>query len=253
MTTSQYVRQRRGTAVVIGGSIAGCTAAGALTEHYERVVVLDRDELPNGPIDRQGASHAYQFHALLSGGRKAMDALLPGVTERAVNTGVPQHDPGMTRYCSKFGFFRLVETDEMVLLASRLHLEWILRSKAQHITGVTIRSRTRVTGLRARDGVVTGVEMINESTGQAETLAADLVVDASGRGSDTPDWLATLGYPRPDETTVNARWSYVTTYVRPGPRWTPDYQVLYVTPTLAGDGPAATRGAGMWAQENGLW
>ena len=36
----------------------------------------------------------------------------------------------------------------------------------------------------------------------AETVAADLVVDATGRGSRAGDWLEALGYERPPETAV---------------------------------------------------
>jgi flavin-dependent dehydrogenase len=47
-------------------------------------------------------------------------------------------------------------------------------------------------------------------------MEADLVVDASGRGSATPRWLESLGYDRPPETEVKARIGYATReYRRP--------------------------------------
>ena len=37
------------TAVVLGGSVAGLCAAGALAPHFDEVLVLERDELPPMP------------------------------------------------------------------------------------------------------------------------------------------------------------------------------------------------------------
>jgi len=60
-----------------------------------------------------------------------------------------------------------------------------------------------VDGLR-----VTGVELVGE------TLAADLVVDASGRHSHSSEWLAHLGYAPPAEETIGVRISYATRFLR---------------------------------------
>ncbi|MEU1956699.1 FAD-dependent oxidoreductase [Nocardia rhamnosiphila] len=253
MNPVQDARSPRGTALVIGGSIAGCATAAALREHYERVIIVDRDELPTERKERKGAPHAYQFHALTSGGRQAFEDLLPGLTERALAGGVPGHDPGRTRYCSKAGFLYPLETDLLVLLSSRINLEAILRGLAREVSGIEMLERTTATGLRIEDGAVTGVEVADITSGTTRTIDADFVVDASGRSSVASDWLEAAGYTRPVEQVVNAKWGYVTTYVRPGPNWSPDYKVLYFSPLLKGDGPKATRGGGMWSQEDGLW
>jgi 2-polyprenyl-6-methoxyphenol hydroxylase-like FAD-dependent oxidoreductase len=69
-------------------------------------------------------------------------------------------------------------------------------------------------------------------------VGADLVVDASGRGSRAPDWLAALGYPRPPETTVKAFLGYASRWYTTPPGWTADWQVLTVVATP----PAGKRG-----------
>lgn len=66
-----------GTAVVLGGSIAGSSAAAALSGYFENVIVLDKDELPAKPSPRKGAPHSYQYHALTVGGKEALEDLLP--------------------------------------------------------------------------------------------------------------------------------------------------------------------------------
>jgi hypothetical protein len=43
-----------------------------------------------------------------------------------------------------------------------------------------------------------------------EVLDADLVVDATGRGSRTPAWLEALGYPRPPNEQVRIGLGYAT-------------------------------------------
>ncbi|KAA0120635.1 NAD(P)/FAD-dependent oxidoreductase [Mycolicibacterium sp. P9-22] len=252
MTVPQNTRSPRGTAVVIGGSIAGCTTAASLVELYERVVIIDRDELPATRKERKGVPHAYQFHALTALGRQALEEALPGLTQTALDGGVPGHDPGETRYSSKSGFFQLVKTGLLVLLSSRINLEYLVREQARTVPALEMIERTKVTGLQIDQGAVTGVHVL-DGDAQARTIAADLVVDASGRTSATPQWLEAAGYPRPIEQVVNAKWGYVTSYVRPDPEFSPPYNVLYITPTLKGEGPRATRGAGMWKQEDGLW
>jgi 2-polyprenyl-6-methoxyphenol hydroxylase-like FAD-dependent oxidoreductase len=77
-----------------------------------------------------------------------------------------------------------------------------------------------------------------ESDGAMAEVGADLVVDASGRGSRAPDWLAALGYPRPPETTVKAFLGYASRWYTTPPGWTADWQVLTVVATP----PAGKRG-----------
>jgi hypothetical protein len=42
-------------AVVIGAGMAGLAAAGAVADYFERVIVLERDRLPNRAVPRSGA------------------------------------------------------------------------------------------------------------------------------------------------------------------------------------------------------
>jgi 2-polyprenyl-6-methoxyphenol hydroxylase-like FAD-dependent oxidoreductase len=62
-------------------------------------------------------------------------------------------------------------------------------------------------------GRVTGVRLDGQGR-SGEFLAADLVVDATGRGSRTPAWLERQGLPRPAESTVDVGIGY-TAYAFP--------------------------------------
>ena len=52
-------------AVVLGANIAGLVTARVLCGRFAEVVLLDRDELPEGPAPRKGTPHAVQPHGLL--------------------------------------------------------------------------------------------------------------------------------------------------------------------------------------------
>src|SRR5258705_10512828 len=65
-------------AVVIGAGMAGLTAAGALADRFDQVVVLERDTLPSEPAYRAGTPQARHVHALLLSGHRALSELFPG-------------------------------------------------------------------------------------------------------------------------------------------------------------------------------
>ena len=68
-------------------------------------------------------------------------------------------------------------------------------------------SVARVRGVEVRPRAATSPE-------PTESIVADLVVDASGRRSHAPDWLAAAGYERPAESTVDADLAYATRMYR---------------------------------------
>ena len=73
-------------AIVVGAGIGGLTAARVLADHFERVLVLERDALPIEAADRPSIPQGRYVHALLRGGQNALEELLPGF-ERALATG----------------------------------------------------------------------------------------------------------------------------------------------------------------------
>jgi flavin-dependent dehydrogenase len=73
---------------------------------------------------------------------------------------------------------------------------------------VRLREQTVVDGLLIVEGRVTGVAARQVDERHAEPLAADLVVDASGRMSRTPEWLRAAGYEPVVESVVNAHLGY---------------------------------------------
>ncbi len=79
-------------AIVIGGSIAGSLAARVLADHFERVTILERDHLPDGPLPRGGAPQARHTHVLLVRGKQLLEGLFPGLEAELVAAGAPVID-----------------------------------------------------------------------------------------------------------------------------------------------------------------
>src|SRR2546421_12603411 len=74
-------------AVVIGAGMGGLTAAGALADHFDQVVVLERDTLPSEPTHRAGTPQARHVHALLLSGQRALSELFPGFEQDLARAG----------------------------------------------------------------------------------------------------------------------------------------------------------------------
>ncbi len=248
---------KSGTAVVVGGSIGGTLAARVLADRFESVLVLDRDELPAEPVERKGAPQALHSHGLLVRGRQILEELFPGITEELVGQGAILAD--MQRYVHFFTDGQRLAgapSDLMVLAVSRPLLETQLRRRLTALPGVTVRDRTEVVGLLATEDNrrVTGVTALPAGAPlagpaggtQAESIPADLVVDASGRTNRSVAWLTGLGYDAPEELTVKAGIVYATQEYRRDPT---DERVTIAV----GLSPEAPRGAAAIAAEGDRW
>ena len=62
-------------AVVIGGSIAGLISARVLSDYFDKVTVLERDQIDDRPVIHKSVPQGNQFHALLQGGQRVLASL----------------------------------------------------------------------------------------------------------------------------------------------------------------------------------
>jgi 2-polyprenyl-6-methoxyphenol hydroxylase-like FAD-dependent oxidoreductase len=208
-------------AVVLGGSMAGLLAARVLADAYTEVVVVERDELPHAAAHRRGVPQSRHIHGLLARGQQALEELFDGLTAELVDLGAPAGDL-LQHLRAYFGGHRLHPGPSglLALQASRPLLEASLRARVRTLPSVQFMDRCDVAGLTSTSdgGRVTGVRVIRRLDGSAEqTLAADLIVDATGRGSRTPIWLETLGYPRPPVDRVRIGIGYASRSYRLAP------------------------------------
>jgi 2-polyprenyl-6-methoxyphenol hydroxylase-like FAD-dependent oxidoreductase len=208
-------------AIVIGASIGGLCAARALSESFERVTVIDRDELPAAPAARRGVPQSRHLHGLLARGTEALDELFPGLSDELIAAGALAADMQSDIHWHFDGHLLRPDPSGLIGLAvSRPLLEFAVRSRVAELPEVTIIDRCDVTGLTTSPDQlrISGVRIRNRADETTESaLDADLVVDAAGRGTRTPMWLGELGYPRAPEEEVRIQLTYLTQLYRREP------------------------------------
>lgn len=217
MTTSSPTLLGRGHAVVIGASITGLLTARVLVDHFERVTVLDQDTLPDSPVPRRGVPQASHVHNLMARGCQIFEQLFPGVIAELESHGALTFDFGEnTRILFLGNLLPQFRSGVRSVTSSRALLEWCLQRRLRALPRLSVRTGTSVTRLHAEaGGRVRGVLLRQGPSREAEeVLEADLVVDASGRGSHAPQWLEALGRTRPPEQLIRPGLSYATRWYR---------------------------------------
>ncbi|MBE1487549.1 FAD-dependent oxidoreductase [Plantactinospora soyae] len=203
-------------AVVLGGSVAGLFAARVLADFYRTVTVVDRDQLTGATGPRRAVPQGHHIHGLLARGQQILEELFPGFTKEMADGGVPTRDFGTSLGWHFNGrMIRKVDTDLVCISAGRWLLEERIRARVGELSNVAFLDRTDVVGLEASPDRrrITGARVHrreDQGPGSPQSLPADLVVDATGRGSRTPRWLTELGYPRVDEEQVRMDLTYTT-------------------------------------------
>ncbi|MFF5788522.1 FAD-dependent oxidoreductase [Streptomyces sp. NPDC012693] len=200
-------------AVVLGASMAGLLAARVLADSYDEVLVVERDAITGTTTARKGVGQGRHVHGLLARGQQILDELFPGFTQEAVEAGIPTGDLGELRWFFNGRRLSPGTTGLICVSATRPVLESRVRERVAALPGVTLLERHDIVGLVADEGRdnITGVRVQSQEQGSEErTIDADLVVDATGRGSRTPVWLEEFGYERPDEERIRIDLSYTT-------------------------------------------
>lgn len=204
-------------AVVLGAGIGGLVAAAVLAERFSTVAVVERDRLPDKPIDRRGAPQGRHLHSLLSRGSQILEELLPGfLADLSAAGALVLDDVDMGRIYSRIGPYTFNRNDPAAdpaalttYQASRPFLEFHLRRRVSALSNVTLLDGRDVGELiAAQPDRITGVTVHARDSGSSENLNADLIIDATGRATRTPILLERLGYTRPCEQTFTANGIY---------------------------------------------
>ncbi|MFD0203589.1 MULTISPECIES: FAD-dependent oxidoreductase [Saccharothrix] len=199
-------------ALVLGGSLAGMLAASALAPQVDRVTVVDRDRFTDEG-DRKGVPHARHAHVLMAGGSRALDDLLPGLTASLLDAGA-QHlgMPNRMLVFTHSGWLPRLDEMQYLIGCSRALLDAAVRRRV--LGRVDLVEATDVVGLLGDRAKITGARVRDRGTGVKRDLAADFVVDATGRGSKADFWLTDLGLPPVREDRVDSGIIYSTCLFR---------------------------------------
>src|SRR5215471_3889553 len=220
--------------VVVGAGFCGLGTALLLARDGHDVTVLERDEraVPGSARaawdswTRKGVAQFHQPHNFMPGLRALLEAELPDVQESLRAAGAAKFDllaalpPFWTDKSP-----RVIDAKLWTLTARRPSGEWVFRDAASREPRLTLRSGVDVESLVAHEARAAGVPHVaGVITREGETLRADLVVDATGRGSKSSKWLVALGAATPYEEAEDCGFTYYTRYFRgkiPAPRSVP--------------------------------
>ncbi|MGY1455641.1 FAD-dependent oxidoreductase [Streptomyces sp. SS8] len=245
-TASDPVR----SAIVCGGGLTGLLAARALADHA-RVTVIERDTLPAGPEHRKGLPQGRHVHLLWSGGARAIEDLTPGAVDALRAHGAHRVPiPRDMVALSPRGWFPRWEESHYMILCSRPLLDSVVRQRILPHPRITVEENTDALALVGDRRTVTGVR-IRRADGSEERLTADLVVDATGRGSRAPTWLAGLGLSAPAQRTIDPGVVYASRlYQAPAPARN-GFPVLSIQADPRSDGPG--QAGALVPIERGRW
>jgi 2-polyprenyl-6-methoxyphenol hydroxylase-like FAD-dependent oxidoreductase len=220
-------------AVVVGAGIGGLSMAGALAKYFEQVEVFERDQLTAAAASRSGTPQDRHPHGLLAGGLQALGEIFPGFeSDIAVAGAVPVRVTQDVQYeRPDIGVLPKRDFGMTLLCASRPLIELVLRRRTEAIANIVLRPKCRVTGIvpTTSGAAVDGIRF-DAGSGRSEILAADLVVDASGRGALTSTLFEALGWQRPAETEVGVDLSYATVVVATPPNAPSDWKLVLTQP-----------------------
>jgi 2-polyprenyl-6-methoxyphenol hydroxylase-like FAD-dependent oxidoreductase len=224
-----------------------------LSEFFDTVTVVERDQLPLRPLQRKGIWQGAHLHSLLSRGTQTLEYLFPGLLDELVADGANVLDDGdLSRIDARFGRYgfnrseKLADPEALVMyLASRPFVEFHVRRRVQSLGNVRfLDDHDVVEPIAAEPDRVTGVRLVDRATGDDTPLRADLVVDAMGRAARTPAFLERLGYGRPAERRSTAHATYSSQLLRVPEGSMAEKMVFFQSDS--------TRG-GLAAYEDGAW
>ncbi len=215
-------RAKRGQrAIVIGGSFAGLLGARVLSDHFDRVTIIERDEMNDRPEARKGQPQVRHPHTVLANGLNVLTRYFPDLPDALRKGGASITDVGSAiRWHVSGGYRRQFKSGVYFALASRPFLEWEIRRRVLALPNVSAVDRSTVTALLSsgEGGRVTGVRTVRrDGNSREEEWTAELVIDATGRGSAGPRWLEALGYAGPEENAVKIGVGYTTRIYRRRP------------------------------------
>ncbi|MGZ3846628.1 MAG: FAD-dependent oxidoreductase [Flavisolibacter sp.] len=243
---------RKKRAIVLGGSFAGLMTAKVLSDHYEEVIILEKDPIHHYPESRKGQPHTKHLHGLLPKGLHILCDYFPGLFSEIVANGGIVCDFGASMNWFTHGGFKkrvLLNIDGVSL--SRPLLEHLVRERVFALPNVSVLESTVAKTLVSSEDKrnVTGVIIEHRDNETTTMITSDLVVDCTGRGSRTPHWLKELGY---DEVPINEVKINVTYTTRLYKRDPADVRVnswMACTP----EAPRERRNGAAFAIENNQW
>lgn len=142
------LHKQRTHAVVIGCSLAGLLTARVLSDHFERVTLLERDPVSDHPESRRGQAQTRHLHGLLAQGFRIIKKLVPDLEDTMAKSGATVSDMGESIRWYHHDGYKIQFTSGLVAVSvSRVFLEWQVRKAVLALPNVTLRAPCTVNNL----------------------------------------------------------------------------------------------------------
>ncbi len=223
-------RGGRGTAVVVGGSMAGIAAAKVLSETFDKVIVLEKDSPHTRREGRPGAAQGWHLHHLLTAGRIELERFFPGIIEDMVREGAFDVDMAAQYRIRLGGSWKKPGTGPIqIVCAARPLLEWCVRRRLDDEPRISFRYESEVADLvyDRTDDTVIGVAVAGDGD-ELDVIPAEFVVDASGKNTRFPEFLDRIGVgaPEVEQDIINCFYSTMFHHVPPERQWDDKVMVI---------------------------
>ncbi|MFN8352845.1 MAG: FAD-dependent monooxygenase [Spirosomataceae bacterium] len=242
----------RNHAIVLGGSLGGLLAAKVLSQHFKQVTIIEKDTVHRQPESRKGQPQTQHLHGLLPAGLRILNQYFSGIEADMSANGAKVMDFAETmNWFSYGGYKKRFKIGFNAVIATRPLLEHLVRERVLALPNILLQDNTTVKKLLASADhqEIVGVEILPKDEAQSTSLLADLVVDVTGRGSRTPQWLKDLGYEQPEVSEVKVNVGYTTRMYKRNPSDSISQDWLLYTPKA----PQETRFGGMFPVEDNKW
>ena len=203
--------------VIVGAGVVGMGLGMLLAKDGHEVEMLERDAQPPpagtdeawDSWERRGVNQFRLAHLFLPRYRQIIEAELPELVAALERDGALRQNPLLDAPEAVSGGRRQGDERFELLSGRRAMVERVVAEVAEATPGVTIRRGTAVAGLLTGPEAVPGViHVAGVETADGQELAADLVLDCSGRRSGLPGWLEAAGGRRPEEELEDSGFVY---------------------------------------------
>jgi 2-polyprenyl-6-methoxyphenol hydroxylase-like FAD-dependent oxidoreductase len=189
-------------AVVMGGSISGMLAARVLADFFDEVIIIEADDMPDIKHARKRVPQGQHSHVLLQAGQQVLERCFPNFVTELIADGSVVLDFTNDLEWFHFGNWKKrFESGIIGVQQTRPFLEWHIQRRLMDYSNINIHHNCLVVGFKfsSDQRTIQGVKVREHNDLSDNDIICDLVVDATGYGSQSRKWMPELPSQSPVE------------------------------------------------------